>query len=307
MNAHSKNPQAAETVEDVLHRMDQQRIANMRIWDAVSKTDPRHTKKVNQRGGFTAISAHYQVMSATKEFGPIGIGWGYTNGAPILTDGIVIVPVTIWHGERSNNFGPVYGGADLFDSRGKVDSDAAKKAATDGLTKGLSQLGFNADVFLGRFDDNKYVEQVQREFEEEERVQHRDPTIPGITKIRNNLNKLRRDGGKATDLETFNALVHACKDDLQKIKDAGHSLWTGMGEDFDGFRAWIKARREELAGSIEYQMLVSCVDECDTLDDLQAFLNKHGDVIEALDGAESRKFEEIYDLKASILKAGVDA
>jgi hypothetical protein len=54
-------------------------------------------------------------------------------------------------------------------------------------------------------------------------------------------------------------------------------------------------------------MLVSCVDECDTLDDLQAFLNKHGDVIEALDGSESRKFEEIYDLKASILKAGVDA
>ena len=25
------------------------------------------------------------------------------------------------------------------------------------LTKGLSKLGFNADVFMGRFDDNKYV------------------------------------------------------------------------------------------------------------------------------------------------------
>jgi hypothetical protein len=53
---------------------------NMRIWEAVSKTDPRHTKKVNQRGGFTAISAHYQVMSATRQFGPVGIGWGYSNG-----------------------------------------------------------------------------------------------------------------------------------------------------------------------------------------------------------------------------------
>ena len=31
---------------------------NLRIWNDVSKTDPRHTKKVNQRGGFTAISAH---------------------------------------------------------------------------------------------------------------------------------------------------------------------------------------------------------------------------------------------------------
>lgn len=131
---------------------------------------------------------------------------------------------------------------------------------------------------------------------------YRDPTIPGITKIRNNLNKLRRDGFKATDLETFNALVHACKDDLQKIKDANHSLWTGMGEDFDGFRAWIKRRREELAGSLEYQMLVSCVSECKTTDELQSFLNKHGDAIGMLDGEESRKFEELYDAKAAALK-----
>jgi hypothetical protein len=89
----------------------------------------------------------------------------------------------------------------------------------------------------------------------------RDPTIPGITKIRNNLNKLRRDGGKATDLEAFNALVHANRDDLQKIKDAEHTLWTGMGEDFDGFKAWIKARREQLTpkeASLEFQMLVMC-------------------------------------------------
>jgi hypothetical protein len=35
---------------------------------------------------------------------------------------------------------------------------------TDALTKGLSQLGFNADVFLGLYDDNKYVEAVRREF-----------------------------------------------------------------------------------------------------------------------------------------------
>ena len=32
-----------------------------------------------------------------------------------------------------------------------------KKVATDALTKGLSKLGFNADVFMGKFDDNKYV------------------------------------------------------------------------------------------------------------------------------------------------------
>jgi hypothetical protein len=137
---------------------------NLRIWSAVEKTDPAHTKKVNQRGGFTAISAHYQVMRATEVFGPIGEGWGYTNGEPIFTEGLVVVPVTIWHGDRSNTFGPLYGSADMRDSRGKVDSDAPKKASTDGLTKGLSQLGFNADVFLGKFDDNKYVAALAQEF-----------------------------------------------------------------------------------------------------------------------------------------------
>ena len=142
----------------------------MRIWDAVSKTDPSHTKKVNQRGGFTAISAHYQIMQATKQFGPIGIGWGYVDGAPIFEDGLVIVPVTIWHGDRANTFGPLYGSAEMRPKTKNgpmLDSDAPKKASTDGLTKGLSQLGFNADVFLGKFDDNKYVQAMEREFSEE--------------------------------------------------------------------------------------------------------------------------------------------
>lgn len=140
---------------------------NMRIWRAVEKTDPAHTKKVNQRGGFTAISAHYQIMRATEVFGPLGIGWGYIDGNPIFEDGLVIVPVTIWHGDRNNTFGPLYGSAEMRPKtkNGPVlDSDAPKKASTDGLTKGLSQLGFNADVFLGKFDDNKYVAQVAQEF-----------------------------------------------------------------------------------------------------------------------------------------------
>lgn len=130
----------------------------------------------------------------------------------------------------------------------------------------------------------------------------RDPTIPGITKIRNNLNKLRRDGGKATDLAAFNDLVHAYKDDLQKIKDNDHTLWTGMGEDFDGFKAWIKQRREELAGTLEYQLLVSTLLECTSGNEYQAWLKKNGDVIDSLDGAESRAFDAIHEEKSEALK-----
>lgn len=146
---------------------------NLRIWSAVEKTDPNFTKEVSQRGGFTAISANYQVKLATEQFGPIGIGWGYDNGVPIFHDNLVIVPVTFWHGDRANHFGPIYGCEEWKDSRGRIDSDATKKAETDGLTKALSRLGFNADVFMGLFDDQKYVEQRRREVAEAGK-----PTLP---------------------------------------------------------------------------------------------------------------------------------
>ena len=136
---------------------------NLRIWSQVDKTDPAHTKKVTQRGGFTAISAAYQIMRATEVFGPVGEGWGYDAGAPIFQDALVIVPVTLWHGDRANVFGPMFGGAEWKNGT-RLDSDAAKKATTDALTKLLSQLGFNADVFLGRFDDSKYVAEMVEEF-----------------------------------------------------------------------------------------------------------------------------------------------
>jgi len=54
----------------------------------------------------------------------------------------------------------------MFMDRAKkmVDADFAKKIETDALTKALSKLGFNADVFMGRFDDTKYVLEMKKEF-----------------------------------------------------------------------------------------------------------------------------------------------
>lgn len=147
---------------------------NLRIWTQVDKTDPAHTKKVNQRGGFTAISAAYQIKRATEVFGPVGEGWGYDAGEPIFQAGLVFVPVTLWHGERGHVFGPMFGGAE-WESKGRFDTDALKKATTDALTKLLSQLGFNADVFLGRFDDNKYVAEMRSEFSEEPKKRDTGP------------------------------------------------------------------------------------------------------------------------------------
>jgi len=137
---------------------------HMDLWNKVSKTDPSHTKKVNQRGGFTAIDAYYQIQNATELFGPVGTGWGWSIVQLHFSDGMIIVELEMWYGSRDTVFN-VLGCAELSGKR--ADSDAPKKALTDAITKGLSYLGFNADVFLGKFDDNKYVQERKAEAKQE--------------------------------------------------------------------------------------------------------------------------------------------
>lgn len=135
--------------------------SNMRIWDAVCTTDPGDTKHVNQRGGFTAINAQSQVMSATRQFGPMGEGWGVNWEREESPAELFLVKVTLWyHGEDGMSQVHQYGCCKWGSN---VDDDAPKKAVTDGTTKCLSLLGFNADVFLGKGDDNKYVSERKKE------------------------------------------------------------------------------------------------------------------------------------------------
>lgn len=131
------------------------------------------------------------------------------------------------------------------------------------------------------------------------------PKVPGISKIKERLNKFMTAGNACTDLDEFRAMIKENKDDLKAIREGNHDYWTGDGGDSEGFAAWIDRRRAELspqAETLEYQMLVSCVNECTSSNDLRAFLNKHAEAVETLDGEESRKFEALYDEKAAALK-----
>jgi hypothetical protein len=137
---------------------------NLDVWNKVSKSDPKYLKKVSfgQRS-FTAIDPQYQVRCATEAFGVIGHGWGWTNETRFINlsngDTAVIADVSIWTGKPENVFGPFSGCRKFFDSgKGRMAEDAPKMAITDGLTKALSHLGFNADVFLGEMDGNKYAD-----------------------------------------------------------------------------------------------------------------------------------------------------
>ncbi len=149
---------------------------NMRIWDALSKTDPKHTKPFTRGGGFkgTATKPIWHVLRLTELFGPCGIGWGMHKpefqtvnaGDEIL----VFCTVGLWYREDDKAAPTVVygvGGDKVRASRqsGAFNNDEAFKASyTDALSNAMKQIGVSADVHMGLFDDNKYVQQVKAEF-----------------------------------------------------------------------------------------------------------------------------------------------
>jgi Holliday junction resolvase RusA-like endonuclease len=146
---------------------------NMKLWDAVCETNPAHTKKVNFGRGFTAIDPMHQIKNATQQFGPAGQGWGWSvrDTKFLPTDQVAILVRLVTHDDCQVE---QWGQCSLYidSKKSKPDGDCMKKATTDGLTKCLSYLGFNADVFLGKFDDNKYVAEMEEKHSEQKKGIH---------------------------------------------------------------------------------------------------------------------------------------
>lgn len=162
-----------------------------RIWDKLGRTDPAHTKQFKRGGGFTgtAIKPMWSYRKMTEHFGPCGIGWGIGEPSFQVVPGdnkelLVYCTASIWYNDTDTS-GPhtVYGvGGDKITTHIKAneqykrperwenDDEAFKKAFTDAITNALKMIGVGADVHMGMFDDNKYVNTVEREFREEEEV-----------------------------------------------------------------------------------------------------------------------------------------
>lgn len=136
---------------------------NLELWEQVCTTDPNHTKRVNQRGGFTAINATYQMRQATEQWGAYGSKWGVDNCKYIYVrdekNKIIELALEAEFYYPDGRF-PL-----SADARYSPGQDCRKKVLTDLTTKALSKLGFSADVFLGMYDDNKYINHVRAMFD----------------------------------------------------------------------------------------------------------------------------------------------
>ena len=139
---------------------------NLKLWKDVEKTNPKHTKNANVKGNkITSIRPQYQIYNATNQWGSYGSKWGFKNielGYELKDVGLVTFKALFYYPEGEfeilNTISIWRDGAQT-----KIDDEFAKKVETDSLTKALSKLGFNADVFMGRFDDLRYVEEVNKE------------------------------------------------------------------------------------------------------------------------------------------------
>ena len=141
---------------------------NLELWKKVEKTNPKYTKQANVKGNrITSIAPQFQVMNVTEQFGIYGQTWGFKNidldYTLAVSYGLVIFKAVFFF---PNGEFPIINSISLFidNAKTKIDDNFAKKVETDALTKAISKLGFNADIFLGKFDDTRYLQEVTNEY-----------------------------------------------------------------------------------------------------------------------------------------------
>lgn len=149
-------------------------MENKTLWDRVCVTDPKAVKAITGKPyQGNSPKPYWIVERLTEEFGPCGIGWGFSiinERMERLTDTEIlhVAVVRFWYVldekrgelEQIGQTKAVYAkkSGDLV-----VDEDAPKKSVTDALVKCASYIGFAGDIFAGRWDDSKYVEWAAQE------------------------------------------------------------------------------------------------------------------------------------------------
>lgn len=138
---------------------------NMEFWNSVCETKDKTAIKSVKKGNFhySSIDAYYQFRDATKQWGIMGDKWGFKD-EPIFRDerSVILKVFMRFPGGEVSHYGCAVIPRKSFEEykHGHAENETDKKALTDGMTKCLSLVGFNADVFLGQHDnkhrDNGY-------------------------------------------------------------------------------------------------------------------------------------------------------
>lgn len=154
--------------------------ANLDLWNSLEKTAPSATKQFTRGGGFkgTAINGTYILKRLTETFGVCGKGWRF-----VLDDERIETGHTLKNGDHAKvhiirghleyregdewfSASPQFGQTMLVDENKYgtfTDEEAPKKSITDCIAKCAVQLGIGADIHMGLYDDNKYLNERKAE------------------------------------------------------------------------------------------------------------------------------------------------
>ena len=152
----------------------------MKIWNQLSETDPKYTKGFKKGGGFsgTAINPTYGIKKLTEAFGACGVGWGDEIIESRFDEGnwinekdrevIHTIILKLWYMTDDVRHEVVGVGTTAFVSSNKygvfTDEEYFKKTMTDALSNASKKLGLSADIFMGLYDDSKYLNEVTQKF-----------------------------------------------------------------------------------------------------------------------------------------------
>lgn len=218
---------------------------NMKLWASVEKTPPEHTKQITGKAyQGTSPKPHYLIRKATEVFGPCGIGWGFTIVDERVEEGaggekMHIARVRVWY-EWQGKRGEVehVGGTQFSGMRnsGKAftDEDAPKKSVTDALVKAMSMIGFAGDIFMGRYDDSKYVAELKSEAREAQAAAAAPANEPSNAALDEAaiVADLTKRMGRVSSAVAFDALKKdpAFLTDYRTLSEAGRSRVNAVGE-----------------------------------------------------------------------------
>lgn len=238
---------------------------NMQIWNNVCTSKAESLKDGRLNGqNIKSINTTSVFMELTKQFGPLGKGWGYCilnddmqKGVPVLNGAgsllcheiMHTIQLSLWYlldGEKVE-CPPQYGHTPYImktDRGPKTDFDAPKKSLSDAIKKSASMLGFNADVFLGEWDDvsGAELQAKQQEIKTEKREEKSasvfddlcdevkdaiEKVLPGIKSMRTlgqfKTKYLRKCANEPALIQRINKEINKRELEIKAAKEAAQS------------------------------------------------------------------------------------
>lgn len=229
---------------------------NLKLWNSVEQTNPTFTKTGKQGGRVvTSINPEYQIKNATNQWGSYGDTWGLKNiqvdyiHEKLTNNQVLAVGSAIFYYPSSRE------GVDFAEfeisssvlvqmwvnskSYNSLDNDFRKKLDTSMISKALSKLGFNADIFMTLFDDADYVNKLNMDFNPNVDLLKTSKDVKQFKKIYNTLpEKEKKDiSGIYFEMITVKAIetstLNCMQEVLKVVKDSKtlNYVWSLIPED----------------------------------------------------------------------------